>query len=1082
MDASFSNIAWAFINPYGREAMQFRAQQLQLRCGGSSQEPTNQASVAAKMGIQSQLRDGSVKKCKKRSTKLLTKYKVGRHDLRQAAIVAGGVAFNSIEHCKICKAEHLKMKVKHLAHDERCSRKRVRKGHEMTVFVNKEAARNLAANRAAMKNKTAETSRQNVRFFQPRTNRVTTAAQPSIAAAGAAGAVTAAGAATAAAAASDTGAAAAAASTASAGTEKRCSKLYHPLPSLRDMGAATAALSIADPTSLRRELDERMKKLESEGNDYCWLEQAKYPAAIGLMADYICSSIEHRKPTCTNTPTPDTVTKQEAAEKYRAFFPKGSFEFTFGVDMCDDEPNPDPSPHYHALEGQTILHVDWKLAFPKVDLLCYNCKHCRNENVHLVHDRTNFSKRKKLFPIWSHSGLPTWCVVMNYKCEKCSATYAANDGRLLSVLPTPVAAAYPVLPRYAAGQFHLHKDQSDQVEQLLKTYANGKFISNSLHRKLGVVYTRKAETYLAQSPTRGFISYEAFTGGITPPTPSVIRAAFKDAEHSTLTPYGYSQFDRYEREGQSVVLYKNEKCAFDWTFGTLKNYNLPGAKAVFTGNKGSTKEIITLAIVPTTAANQISHLLLQSREKRTMFEPTVLYTDTCPHNDEFWKGIFGTYLLQTKLGLFHLLHRVVETLDTKCDLYWKCLVKLRNAIYTYFVEDEAALLKALKDGSFSKVGDKLTDKEIRELRHSKKWNQRYSEFLRKLILPGATQRHGLYLWIVEFKDECDQSGRSVFSRNTEKVATEQLKKVHHSSDVPGMNMYQEILPGKRSTHGLSKWRCDRPESPLENFHEYLAHFGNTGMHPILADTLTLGGTMEFNVKMRWKYNMNNKKLAGETVDIPGDFADLPRYFDHSYLNHLNELAQKKGLPPMFEDVHLVGENNGEVFLSKYFEEQMVRNQTVGQDTKTSMCQCPSCIAYMLKNTPTRSLAPENDNNDNDNSNDMDMPADLPPVVLPVAPPLFVPPSSTASFVPPLFVPPLFIPPSSTASFVPPIPLAQLAYGYWMPPRPHDCCYMVGDAAHCSSYAAYLRQKNSGVRVLGKPPHDKTCPVRRQLQR
>jgi hypothetical protein len=99
---------------------------------------------------------------------------------------------------------------------------------------------------------------------------------------------------------------------------------------------------------------------------------------------------------------------------------------------------------------------------------------------------------------------------------------------------------------------------------------------------------------------------------------------------------------------QSMSVSENEKVAFDWTFQTIKNYNLPGAKAIFTGNKGSTKEIITLAIVPTTAASQILHLLLQSREKRKYFTPTVLYTDTCPHNEAFWKDLFGNYL-QNKL-------------------------------------------------------------------------------------------------------------------------------------------------------------------------------------------------------------------------------------------------------------------------------------------------------------------------------------------------------------------------------------------------------------------------------------------------
>jgi hypothetical protein len=83
---------------------------------------------------------------------------------------------------------------------------------------------------------------------------------------------------------------------------------------------STAITSIADPTSLRCELDERMKKLGSEGNDYYWLYQQKYPAAIGLLVDYICSLFEHRKPTSTVTPQPETITKQEAIKNYRAFF------------------------------------------------------------------------------------------------------------------------------------------------------------------------------------------------------------------------------------------------------------------------------------------------------------------------------------------------------------------------------------------------------------------------------------------------------------------------------------------------------------------------------------------------------------------------------------------------------------------------------------------------------------------------------------------------------------------------------------------------------------------------------------------
>jgi hypothetical protein len=124
-----------------------------------------------------------------------------------------------------------------------------------------------------------------------------------------------------------------------------------------------------------------------------------------------------------------------------------------------------------------------------------------------------------------------------------------------------------------------------------------------------------------------------------------------------------------------------------------------------------------------------------------------------------------------------------------------------------------------------------------------------------------------------------------------------------------MEMHQETLPGKRSTHGLSKWRCDRPESPLGQFHKLLAHFGNSGMNPEFSDILELGGATEFDVKMQRKCEQNNKKLAGERIDIPGNFTDSPRFFDHSFLHFLNELAQRKGLPIIFDDVHPMPENN-----------------------------------------------------------------------------------------------------------------------------------------------------------------------------
>jgi hypothetical protein len=277
-------------------------------------------------------------------------------------------------------------------------------------------------------------------------------------------------------------------------------------------------------------------------------------------------------------------------------------------------------------------------------------------------------------------------------------------------------------------------------------------------------------------------------------------------------------------------------------------------------------------------------------------------------------------------------------------------------------------------------------------------------------------------------------------------------------------MYFCLPPGPRSTHGLSKYKCSRPESHLEKFHEGLAHYANTGMSAQLADTLTLGGTTEYNVKKRWKAKINQQRLDDvSSVNIPTAFIDLPLFYDHSFLQYLNDAAEKCGLLPIFEAVHPIGENNGETFLSKYFEEQMVRNSTVGQDPKTSLCLCPTCRAHMENIEPemgdndvSQSMETENENDDNKKSDAAAGAA----VSLPVV-----------QQQPPTNQQPAFYP----------VPLALLTRrppyfgGSWLP-RPHDCCYRVGKY-HCAKFQQYLGRKNAGNKVMGKPPHDLNCPVR-----
>jgi hypothetical protein len=151
-------------------------------------------------------------------------------------------------------------------------------------------------------------------------------------------------------------------------------------------------------------------------------------------------------------------------------------------------------------------------------------------------------------------------------------------------------------------------------------------------------------------------------------------------------------------------------------------------------------------------------MLVNILEKREYFNPSVLYHDTCPHNQVFWSMLLFRANLEVRLGLFHLLHRIVNTLDTNCELYWRGLVSLKNKVYRYNNEDLIGLYTSLCDGSFSCDGKKYSLAQIIKLRHSKHWKERCDPFLKKIILPGPIITDGIERWIAEFLDKTDSLG------------------------------------------------------------------------------------------------------------------------------------------------------------------------------------------------------------------------------------------------------------------------------------------------------------------------------------
>jgi hypothetical protein len=237
------------------------------------------------------------------------------------------------------------------------------------------------------------------------------------------------------------------------------------------------------------------------------------------------------------------------------------------------------------------------------------------------------------------------------------------------------------------------------MDSFMRTYGNGSWFGKQLHRKMGVQYTRSCDTYFSRKCGPQFLSKMDFTGKIRPPSSTNIRKYFSSAKSSPLNRYGYPHASCYKRELQSVPIPKGEMIAFNWTFSPVANYILAGSKAMFTGMKGLTREWICGQIVESTGVNQVSHLLIESKQKMEENDPSILYTDTCPHNTPFYKRIYGANLV-TRLGLFHLMHRIVDMLDSHSMVYWKVLVKLKACFYTHREADLSALIRCLIDGTF----------------------------------------------------------------------------------------------------------------------------------------------------------------------------------------------------------------------------------------------------------------------------------------------------------------------------------------------------------------------------------------------
>ena len=153
-----------------------------------------------------------------------------------------------------------------------------------------------------------------------------------------------------------------------------------------------------------------------------------------------------------------------------------------------------------------------------------------------------------------------------------------------------------------------------------------------------------------------------------------------------------------------------------------------------------------------------SHAAIQL-SRRPLFKPVAMYSDTWPAKSDYWPLLFGENL-HGWLGLFHFLQRILQTLRKRHVDYFVALNALLNAVYVYNPEDYENLLRALKDGTLSSKGKKLTNDDIAELQDSKLFRKRYSKYLHKEIRPPPNALiQNLDDWFCRFKCTASDNSR-----------------------------------------------------------------------------------------------------------------------------------------------------------------------------------------------------------------------------------------------------------------------------------------------------------------------------------
>jgi hypothetical protein len=647
-------------------------------------------------------------------------------------------------------------------------------------------------------------------------------------------------------------------------------------------------------------------------------------------------------------------TRSEVNDKkmawWRANFRRGCVKFTLPRDHCDGVTVPDR--YYHAVEGAELFLSRWEFAAPDLVIPCPEAD-C---NGVLVASPPDLSRPAAYTRIVDANNIHIYAIASVYKCSNCSTSLHGNSAKVLHALPDFLKLGYPVDPRFGSytrstpWQFHLSVTR--QFDYLGVVHVPAHALIKSLYVAYGRQYEDCCRDYYSQLAfgwTPGlddgtevpcYITWEQYCGGkLVLPDSDALLKQMERAFQSGLTPSGVSDYDRCNREMQSVEC--RVALTVDHTFAAVANYNKQALAAMGAGNNVAmltvmteTNEVPCVAMVPSTALSDAAHAVQQLSE-RPHFVPLGIWYDIYPKGMAFWRQFWEKLL--GHLGGYHWGQRISDTLRQRHPQFRRALLDLSKCVYTPHPDDERAVEDALLSGTMS--GGKADLEDIVLMKRDGTFKRRYGQFIRSTINHATTIRTKLTDWYARYKasksegsklpaegQRSERDGTSLFTPETYTAFHAGLESCEHLPDkIPFEKVYRKHNPPPGAKHGLPTYRAHRGESNLESMHHSLAHYGNTNMRPAFADMFMLLGLTRFNCQARERLRVG-QMTAEEMLAIPAHQRGNPLHLDHSSLAYINALARQAGLlEPHFRDVHALPKDNGERFLSQYLEKQLECN-------------------------------------------------------------------------------------------------------------------------------------------------------------